>query len=300
MSRVTTAQGLQRVTAARTAGLPLHGIAPYRGSHVPRPWEGVSAHKPWDYRVTATVPALDTPEPLAVCLDVLRAQTERPYLLVIDTGSQQHAGEIESLRAEDCEVHLLRSHGWRHPSQPVAVACDLALTLCQTEFLFYTHADCFLRSPTLLADWLELAREHTVVGYQISPRPYEGWEAEVGHTALMIHVPTIRRLGINWCMHSYANAKGGELTNECFGRNDPDTESNFNRGLREAGVVPLMLGGEANHERNVNEHFDHVRSWASAQLYSPAHAAKMEREMQHAMREARIRAADWRRQSCVP
>ncbi len=272
-------------------------VAPVRGSVVGSPWCGNLERKPWEYAVTAVIPVLDTPDQLAVCVEVLRAQTERPYILVIDTGSlPANLATIETMRAEDLEVHQVRSHGWRHPSEPVAVACQLGQDLARTEFVFHTHSDCFLMRAELLAEWMELARRHAVVGYQISPRPYPGWETELGHTALMMHLPTIRKARVSWNMAAFVERQIVCLPHDSsleLGPNRPDTESEMNACLAAAKIKPLMLGTEKNRERNTNEHFDHCRSFCVSKLFDGEYHAQMAVQMEVAMREARDRVTAW-------
>src|SRR5690606_25471687 len=54
-------------------------IAPLRGEtwHT-APWQGRGPH-PWDYQITAAIPVLDTPDELALVVELLRLQTERPF-----------------------------------------------------------------------------------------------------------------------------------------------------------------------------------------------------------------------------
>jgi len=256
-------------------------------------WRGTVSKKPQNYRVTAVIPHLNTPDILEVCIDLLRNQSEKPYILAIDTGStEDYTDNLELLRGEDCEIHYLKSHSWMHPSEPVAVAQDLALLLCKTPFMFCTHADCFLTSRTLLEDWLGMMDEISVLGYQISPRPYKGWENEFGHTALMFNVLDIKTKGINWDMQAYCRSKGPSTN---FGPNDPDTESNFNRTLQLSGLKYKFIGdGELNYVRNLNEHFDHPRSYASSKIYNKQHFKKIGPDMHFALREARQRIFEWK------
>ena len=149
-------------------------------------WEGAIAKKPSEYNITAVVPHLNTPEILGTCVQLLNLQTEKPYILIVDTGSSDETcAIIESLRAENVEIHYIKSHSWRHPSEPVSAAQDLALILCKTKYMFCTHADCFLKKQTLLSEWLDLMSKYSVVGYRISPRTYPGWVHEFGHAALL-------------------------------------------------------------------------------------------------------------------
>ena len=59
---------------------------------------------PWDYQVCAAIPVIGSLDAVKVCIDTLRRQTERPYILLIETGS----ANFDSLRADDCEVHTIR------------------------------------------------------------------------------------------------------------------------------------------------------------------------------------------------
>ena len=145
-----------------------------RGVMQAKPWEGACSHKPWQYDAAVMIPVLDCVEPLPLVVDLLRLQTLKPYIILVDTGSlPEHFAKVESLRAPDLEVHSLRLNGFEHSSQSVAMACDVGFAVCQSRFLFLTHTDCFLRSRTVLEEFAELCQDHPVVGYQISPRPHE-------------------------------------------------------------------------------------------------------------------------------
>lgn len=260
-------------------------------------WEGSIRKKPSQYKVTAVIPHLNTPDILEAAVRILELQTEKPYILIIDTGSdEQNCATIENLRSESCEIHYLKSHSWRHPSEPVSVAQDLALSMCQTEYMFCTHADCFLKKRTLIAEWLELMKDYSVVGYRISPRPYPEWIKEFGHTALMFNVVDIKSNHINWDMEAYCKANGRPLVNAALGSNNPDTESNFNRTLQQSGLKTLFIGDEENYVRNNNEHFDHPRSYASSKIYSLEHFKRISPDMGKALDEARQRIYEWKRE----
>src|SRR5262245_59617380 len=78
--------------------------------------------RPWEYPLAAAIPHYETPETLPVLLELLRLQTVRPYILLIDTGSWwKTVRELERLRAPDCEVHYLRARAYRHTSPTSAV-----------------------------------------------------------------------------------------------------------------------------------------------------------------------------------
>jgi hypothetical protein len=261
-------------------------------------WEGRAAQKPWHYAVTAVVPHLDTLEPLTACLDLLRLQTERPYLLVIDTGSPPALlPKVEALRAEDCEAHYVRAHGYLHSSEPVSVAQDLAFALCRSEYLYCTHADVFLNRRDYLARLLSLcSADCPAVGYEMSPRSWatQDWRGMVSHTATMLHMPTMRRLGVTWNMRVAYELAGwvGRAANGW-----PDTETGMNLILRRAGVRPLLLGPEHNYALYRDENLTHVRSYPGTRVYSPQdpYHARAARWMETALAEARARAREWRK-----
>lgn len=137
-------------------------IAPLRGSGInttQAPWEGSDTKKPWNYKITAAVPALDTFETLEICIELLRLQTEKPYIMVIDTGSRgEQLEKMKTLQAPDVEVHFLQLNAVQHPSDFPAMAMDIAFAMCRTEFIFATHADCFLRKRTFLAEMLDMVQ----------------------------------------------------------------------------------------------------------------------------------------------
>src|SRR6185437_552461 len=122
----------------------------------------------------ACVPHLDTLEPLQVVIETLRAQTERPYIMVIDTGSPPDVcAQLERLRSDDLEIHYLRGHGYIHSSCPVSVAMDLSFALCRSEYLYATHSDVFLKRPDYIA-WLlaQCGPDLPVIGYEMSDRSW--------------------------------------------------------------------------------------------------------------------------------
>jgi hypothetical protein len=231
-----------------------HLIAPSGTKDIDRLWEGRLEKKPWDYKVTAAIPHLNTIEPLKACIAVLRAQTEKPYIMVIDTGSDpQVREELEGLRDIDLEIHYIHSHGWRHSSEPVCAALDLAQALCKTDYLFHTHADCFLRRMDLILSLTRMCNtENPVVGYRMSPRDWvtKDWEWMIGHTATMSRMADVFNIPIT------------------VGNGWPDTETGFNHALRAHGINPLFIGYDRNYERQIDDNIDHVRSYPGSQLYS--------------------------------
>ena len=250
-------------------------------------FEGQSQKKPWHYKVTASIPHLDTIEPLKMCIALLRAQTEQPFIMVIDTGSPPDVcDQLEAMRADDLEIHYVRSHGWTHPSEAVTVALDLTQTLCRTEWIFHTHSDCFLRRVDLLENWMRICNPNTpVVGYRMSPRDWltKEWEWMVGHTALMCYMPTIHRSGATWAIRRGHYQYQHPLTSNAGW---PDTESCWNFAIRDAGIKPVILGHDRNHDRCVDDNLDHVRSYPGSKVYSGTYHETAAGWMNDALRDA--------------
>lgn len=274
-------------------------LAPARLTERPQPWRGVAAREPREYRVQVVIPHLDTPEPLELAVDMWRAQTVRPFICIIDTGSLwPHLQRVLALEADDVEVHLIRGRGWQHPSQPVSVAQDVALAVCQSEFQFCTHSDVFPMRPDLLEKYLHLCGERApVVGYEISPRDnvspgwlQQNWRGLVGHSATMLHVPTIKRHGITWdYQRTFAacpELDPGETSNF-------DTEVGFGIALHAAGITPVLVGHDVNYRRQVDANIDHVRSHSSSKQYLADYHRRADAQMRTAMREGRERLQQW-------
>jgi hypothetical protein len=262
-------------------------VAPLAGEAAgQRPWEGRQTRKPREYRVTAAIVHRDTPDLLAGAVACLRAQTERPYILVVDMGSGEAAratlAELE--RGDDLEVSTIRSRSWVATSQPVTAGMDLAFTLCQTPYLYATHVDVFLKRPDYLSHLLSLCDERTpAVGWQMSPRPNwptDEWKSTLSHTASIYHMKMMRTLGVTWNLLSAMERLGLPLENPS--RSFPDTETNPSLTLNAAGITPrwvgkpddggrhiLFLGTEPN-EPYETEWFEHVRSSGIYSLYWPA------------------------------
>ena len=281
----------------QTHEVPLE-IAPLRtGAIVDRPWEGNCRKKPWSYEITAAIPVLDTVEELTVCIELLRLQTLRPFIIVIDTGSTpEKYAEIEELRSENVEVHALRLNGVRHPSDFPAMAMDLALALCRSPWLFATHADCFLRNRHLLAEMLMHGREKSpVVGYELSPRKHKDWKGMVGHTCTLLEMAVMDEIGAGWSLRRLARVFGVvNYAPDPNRPNWPDTELLLNYLLRENGITPHLIGHEENHVRNVDENIDHCRSLTAGLLYNATYFQKAKRWAAAAMTEARERIEQWK------
>jgi hypothetical protein len=271
-------------------------VAPVGTCDLEKAWEGRIWPKPAGHKVTATLAHLETPHLLAPCIDLLRLQTEKPYILIVDTGSSlEVCARLEAeIRAPDCEIHYLKSHCYSHSSAPVGVACDLALALCQSEYLFMTHCDAFLRRRDYVA-WLIALLELNdagAVGYEMSPRDWitDQWRGMLSHTASLLHVPTMLRAGASFNFerghHEFDLPRGDWAW--------PDTETTWNLVMQRQGVRRLLIGRETNHARHVDVNVDHPRSFASSSIYSESYNAEMAPQMALALNEARERAELWR------
>lgn len=260
-------------------------------------YKGRGERKPWDYRVTAVIPHLNTPAPLLWAIRTLQEQSIPPYVLVIDTGSNPDVlEEIEGYRSESVEIHYLRCHGWPHSSEPVAAALDTAHALCRTEYIYHTHSDCFIRRH----DWIEwllsqCGPDRPVVGYQMSDRSWvtDQWKWMVSHTATILHWPTLRAAGVSWSMTRNVHQSGKA------GKGWPDTETGFNWCLRNANIVPQLIAPEYNYVRQTDENIDHVRSFGSYAIYgvnSTEERRNKDKWMNLAIEDARRNVRLWQQQ----
>lgn len=291
----------EKLAVARNSAAPPRdppAVAPLRGLPADAyPWEGAASRKPWDHLVTAAIPVLDTWDTLELVVELLRLQSSPPFIVLVDTGSQPSAWRrIEALRAADVEVHSLRLNGVLHPSDFPAMAMDLAFSVCRTEFLFATHADCFLRKRTFLEELLSLCpSKSSVVGYEITPRRHEDWRGMASHTATMYHMPTMDRIGFGWSLRRLC-AKFGirDPRPDPLKPNWPDTELLGNYILREHRIEPWLIGKEENHRRTLDENIDHCRTLTAGLLYSPEYYRQAQAWAEDAKRSARGRIVAWR------
>lgn len=275
-------------------------ISPLRGKGINTthsPWEGNCTKKPWEYQVTVVIPCLDTSETIPICIELLRLQTERPYIVLIDTGSEgKHLQKMLKLQDDDVEVHFLRLNGVEHPSDYPAMAMDLGFTVCRTNYLFATHADCFLRKQTFLAELLALTQENPVVGYELSPRSHNDWKGMVSHTATMYHMPTMDKIGFGWSLRRLCNMYNiKDRKPNPMRPNFPDTEILGNYILRFYKIKPYLIGPELNFARQKDDNIDHFRSYTSGKLYSPVYFEQAKEWYASARKEALERIVEWKK-----
>lgn len=278
-------------------------IAPLRGPEINttmKPWEGSDVKKPWHYKVTAVIPLVDTHETILICNELLRLQSEKPYILLIDTGTcGDTRRQMEKLQESDCEVHFIRLNGVLHPSDFPAMAMDVAFALCRTDYLFATHADCFLRNRTFLAELVELCQTVSpVVGYEMSPRAHSDWHGMVSHTATMYHMPTMDKIGFAWSLRRLCNMYNiKDYKPTPLRPNWPDTEILGNYILRYNKIKPHLIGHEQNFARQKDDNIDHLRSYTSGKLYSPPYFKQATQWFELAKSEANERIENWKKEA---
>ena len=273
-------------------------VSPIYGERtITSPWEGNCKKKPWEYDVCAVIPCLNTSETLPICIELLRLQSLRPYIMIVDTGSQRdHLKATLDLREEDVEVHSIALNGVMHPSDYPAMAMDLAMSLCRSRFLFATHADVFLKRRNFIQELVSMcSSDCPVIGYELSPRPHDDWKGMVSHTASLYHMQTMDRIGFGWSLrrlcHEYniVNYKPDPMR-----PNWPDTEILGNYILRKNNIVPKLIGHEKNQHRTNDENIDHFRSYTSGKMYSPDYFKITKSWYEDALKEASLRISEWR------
>ena len=272
-------------------------MSPLRNqSAAQKPWEGSCHKKPWHYEVCAAIPVMDTWESLQMVVDLLRAQTIRPFFVIIDTGSlSQNWEKIDAMRAEDLEVHSIRLNGVKHPSDYPAMAMDLAMSLCRSPYMLATHADCFSMKKTLVEETLQLCKTISpAVGYEITPRGHDDWHGMVSHTWTMLDMKVMDEIGIGWGLRRLGRLFNIEDHSPDPTRpNWPDTELLLNYLLRDNQIEPFLMGKEENFTRNKDENIDHCRTLTGGLLYSREYYTKAMGWLEDALGQARERLKNW-------
>lgn len=268
-------------------------------------WEGNNRVKPWDYRVTVTFPCLDNWEDIQLIVELWRLQTLRPYITIVDTGSKpENLERILALRAEDVEVHSLKTNGVLHPCDLPAIANNLATSLCRTKYQLFTHSDVFPRSRTVVEELVGLCREKSpVVGYQMTwPRPYETDKRWVGHQLTMMDMDVmLKDVGLDWNQRRLCLLFGFDSQNVPHPYNKwfPDTELLFNMQAVKAGVEPYHIGQERYGGVYVDDRIEHVRALTNSQNYLTDFHQTYWKQAKEWAKEARERAKqrleEWRK-----
>ncbi|HUY89099.1 MAG TPA: glycosyltransferase family A protein [Pirellulales bacterium] len=226
---------------------------------VQKPWQGTIAKKPWHYRATAVIPHRNTPEHLELCLQFLAQQSEPPYVMIIDTGSDDESlARVHALRSESVEVHQIACHATEEYADTVCYAMDLAMSACRTEYLWCLHSDCFIINRNLLAELLARSEggQRPAIGYESSSaNKHAVCRGMVSHACTLLHMPAMRRLDVTWSRAGLAERAQAAAQTVIF-----DPEMSLNYRLRERGIEPLILGPEGTQgvERDANR--VHLRS----------------------------------------
>lgn len=278
--------------------VPFTRWAPVRdGPSGDKAWEGAREVKPWGFDCEVTIPVLDAWDTLPMVIELLRAQSIRPFISIIDCGSVPEQAEwLEALRADDLELHTLRFNGVRHSSDFPAASLDLAMSICRSEVLVTQHVDVFPRQRTTLQQLVELCCERTpAVGFGMTPRDIPGWEGALSHSFSAFHIPTMDRVGGGWSLRRAATLSGIPGAHRHHGPLGQfmDTETCMALVLKNAGIESLVIGSEENFQTTVHPLIRHVRTLTGSRLYCPAHKAKAEADLAEALAEAAFNLDLW-------
>jgi hypothetical protein len=261
--------------------------------HLLRPWE--------KHTVTVCIPYLDTPEVLSLSLRLWQLQENRPFLLVVDTGSQSlQSNDFLTALSRERSVEVARLgilSEVEHRSDRVSIAMDYAFSRCPTEYLLATHVDVFPLHRQVIDKLLSLCNVSCpVVGWEMSPRGAgsDGIRTGTlargipGHACTMFHIPTMDRIGAGWSIRRAHYAFGlPRGYTDVLGW--PDTEVCLGRILAAHGITPLLLGTETNAENQVTCDWVHARSSTVQYLLN----GKPLLRQQEAYTAARARIIDW-------
>jgi hypothetical protein len=251
------------------------------GLVIPRPgpinWMGSFKRRPWHYKATVVIPHYGRDLRLLTnVIESWRLQTERPYIVVYDTGtSAEYHSSLRALASYDTEVHFCRWHGVRNPYDPVALAYNHGITDCRTKHILFTHNDIVPLSQTVVSELISSSFEDVpVVGYESS-----AVHNIVGTQLTIAHMPTLRRIRAVWDIIPTYNW----------------IEEGFNTGLKQAGVTPRFIGKEKSY-RYKTPHFDHVGSWTTANLYVSTDdvVCRVRSDLEQVLAEAEARLRVWR------
>lgn len=261
---------------------------------------GFISKKPWEYECEEWIPVMDTPDTLYYVIELLRLQTKKPYIVIVDTGSTtENFKKIEELcKEDDIELHSLRMKSTVHSSDYPAIAMDLAMSMCRAKYLYCTHADVFLKRKNVLEELLVLCnKEYPVVGYRMTEREHKDWEKMVSHTCTMMHIETMDKINCSWSLRRLCNRQGLEFiaNHPKMGNNWPDTEILFNYILWENAYNGFFIGDEKNHEMTNDNRIIHARSLTAGRLYAPEYAKKAQEWVDFAIEESKKNIELWKK-----
>jgi hypothetical protein len=244
---------------------------------LPNGWMGSVKKRPWHYRATVVIPHFGNDFRLLMnVIESWRLQTERPYILIYDTGTPpEHHASLRALASYDTEVHFCRWHGVRNIYDPVALVYNHGIMDCRTKHIIFTHNDLVPISQTIVGDLILSACEDTpVVGYESNPFP-----TLVGTQLTAAYMSVLDRIKARWeIIHSYTWVEEG-----------------FNRCLKQAGITPMFIGREKN-GRSKTPHFDHVGCFVTTKIYfKEGHElTRVKSDLAQMLEETEKRLQGWR------
>lgn len=270
-------------------------------------WEntdkGTKAQGGWSGpAVVVNLPHRGTPELLDTVLPLWLGQSVPVAVDVVDTGSSwSQRLKIEHLCDEHrnkARLHTIAPRPWMHPSEPIAMACELSQMYAETDYLLFSHVDVFPHSRHLVR-WLmdQCSANCPVVGYEISPRDSvagwlrNNWQGMVGHSLTMVHLPTIRTASIRWPYNEPDLRQVFKWDmSELAGW---DTEVSFNLWLKLYGIKPKIVGHDQNREHLVDQWHGHARSYPGSLLFGHPHLQEARKWIDLEVQQARNRLKTW-------
>lgn len=254
------------------------------------------ARKPWDFDLEVSMPHYESLETLPTVIELLRTQTIRPFISIIDCGSSEETcKKLEAMRADDLEIHYHRFNGVRHISDFPATACDFAFSICRSAKLILMHTDVFLRAIDSLETMTDMCgKASPVIGFQMTPREHPGWKTAITHTFSVFHMEQMRRIGATWSLPRACEMLGCEHSMTSEMGNMLDTETAISMVLQRAGIKPLFIGTEENFQMTRHPLVHHVRSFTGTGLYCQTKRIEAEARLAEAMAEAEKNLHDWR------
>ena len=258
-------------------------------------WESTNDVKPWDFACEVSMPHYESLDTLGVVVALLRAQTIKPFISIIDCGSSRETcDKLEEMRAPDLEIHYHRFNGVRHLADFPATACDFAFSAARSETLVLMHTDVFLRRQDSLESLIVECTDKTpIVGFQMTPRGHPHWKFAVTHTFAAFRMKIIDGIGGGWSLRRAARYYGVEHSiNSALG-DYLDTETCMAWLMTENGIAPHFIGEEKNFEATVHPLIRHVRTLTGSRLYCPTKRRDAEKRLGEAMEEAVANLALW-------